>query len=101
MTLSAKELSRTLDYALFFTAATRADIEKLCLEARENSYHAVCVNGSRIELARAILEDSEVQVAALVGFPLGASDSDAKRYEVEIAVEGLAVGRELTVCSPI
>jgi deoxyribose-phosphate aldolase len=82
-----KDLVRSIDYALFAADATRADIEKLCLEARENSYHAVCVNGSRVELARAILEDSEVQVVALVGFPLGASDSDAKRYEVEIAVD--------------
>jgi deoxyribose-phosphate aldolase len=40
-----------------------------------------------VELARAVLEDSEVQVVALVDFPFGAADTDAKRYAVEIAVD--------------
>ena len=28
-----------------------------------------------------------MQVVALIGFPLGAADSDAKRYEIEIAID--------------
>jgi deoxyribose-phosphate aldolase len=87
MPLSTQDLARSIDHTFFASEATRADIEKLCFEARENSYHAVCVNGSRVELARTLLEESEVRVVALVSFPLGASDSDAKRYEVEIAVD--------------
>lgn len=87
MSLSAKELAGRVESALFAPHAKRTDIEALCAEAREKSYHWVCVNGSRVELARTLLEDSAVQVVALAGFPLGAGDSDTKRYEVEIAVE--------------
>ncbi|MDB6068568.1 MAG: deoC [Pedosphaera sp.] len=87
ITLSAKDLARRIDHALFAADATRGDIEKLCADARERSFHSVCVNSSRVELAYATLEDSGVQVVALVGFPLGAGDSDAKRYETEIAVD--------------
>jgi deoxyribose-phosphate aldolase len=80
-------LAGRIERALFAADATRADIEKLCAEAREDSVFAVCVNGSRVELARVLLEESEVQVVALVGFPTGAEDTDAKRYETEIAAD--------------
>ena len=87
MTVPAKEISACIESTLIAPNATRADVEKLCAEARAKSYHAVCVNGSRIELARAILEESPVQVVALIGFPFGGSDPDAKRYETEIAID--------------
>jgi deoxyribose-phosphate aldolase len=76
-----------IELSLFAPHATGDDIAKLCFEAREQSFFAVCVNGSRIELACALLEDSDLRVVALVGFPLGAADSDAKRLETEIAVD--------------
>jgi deoxyribose-phosphate aldolase len=80
-------LASRIESALFAADATRGDIEKLCAEAREHAWFAVCVNGSRVELARTLLEESEVRVVALVGFPTGAGDTDAKRYETEIAVD--------------
>src|SRR6266404_2012623 len=86
-TLSARDIARRIDHTLFAADATRRGIEKLCAEAREHGFFSVCVNGSRVELARAALDESEVQVVALVGFPLGSNDPDAKRYEVEIAVD--------------
>jgi deoxyribose-phosphate aldolase len=86
-TLSARDMARRIDHTLFAADATRRDIERLCTEAREHGFFSVCVNGSRVELARAALEESEVRVVALVGFPLGAADPDAKRYEAEIAVD--------------
>ena len=67
--------------------STRQDLEKLCAAARARGFHCVCVSGSRVELARTLLEDSEVQVTGLVGFPLGTADSDAKRYETEVAID--------------
>ena len=45
------------------------------------------MNGTHVPLARHALEDSGVKVAAVVGFPLGAMSSDAKRYETEAAVD--------------
>jgi len=86
-TLSAKEFARCIDQTLFAPQATRREIEQLCADARREGFRTVCVNGSRVELAYSLLEDSGVQVTALVGFPLGAGDSDAKRYETEIAAD--------------
>ncbi len=81
------ELAASIEHTLFAADVTAQDVERVCQEARDHSFAAVCVNGCRVELARARLEDSPVLVVALVGFPLGASDPDAKRYEVEIAAD--------------
>jgi deoxyribose-phosphate aldolase len=85
--MTAKELARYIEHTLLKPDATRAGIEKLCAEAREHRFHCVCVNGSRIVEARAFLEESDVKVATVIGFPLGAMDSDAKRYETEVAID--------------
>ena len=81
------ELASYLDHTLLKPDATRAQIEKLCAEAAEHQFASVCVNGSRVELAHSLLEESNVQVCTVVGFPLGAMEADVKRYETEAAVD--------------
>ena len=86
-TLSPAELARRIENTLVRPDATRRDLEQLCAAARAQGSHAVCVCGSQVELARSLLEDTEVRVTGLVGFPLGAADTDAKRYETEVAID--------------
>lgn len=81
------ELASYIDHTLLKPDATRAQLEQLCTEAAEHQFSTVCVNSSRVELAYSLLEDSDVQVCTVVGFPLGAMDADAKRYETEVAVD--------------
>lgn len=81
------ELARYIDHTLLKPEAALKDIERLCAEARAHNFHAVCVNGSRVAQARHFLEGCAVQVATVVGFPLGAADSDAKRFETEAAID--------------
>jgi deoxyribose-phosphate aldolase len=85
--ISAAELAQFIDHTLLKADATAKDIEKLCAEAREHCFFSVCVNGSRATQARHLLEDSEVKVACVIGFPLGAMSSDAKRFETEAAID--------------
>ena len=86
-TLSPAELARRIEHTLVRPEATRRDLEQLCAAARAMGSHAVCVCGSQVELACSLLEDSEVKVTGMVGFPLGAADADAKRYETEVAID--------------
>jgi deoxyribose-phosphate aldolase len=86
-TLLPAELSHRVERMLIRPDATRRDIEQLCAEARAEGSHCVCVNGSHVELAFALLEDSEVKVTGMIAFPLGAADTDAKRYETEVAID--------------
>ena len=80
-------LNRYIDHTLLRPDATAGDIEKLCKEAIEHQMFAVCVNGCWVQHAWNYLADSDVSIATVVGFPLGANDSDTKRYETEVAVD--------------
>jgi len=82
-----QSLAASIDHTLLKADASAADIERLCAEAREHRFHSVCVNSSRVVQAYSLLSDSPVVVASVVGFPLGAAEGDAKRYETELAVD--------------
>jgi deoxyribose-phosphate aldolase len=84
---SAAQLAAYIDHTLLKADASAKDIEKLCIEAREHNFFSVCVNGSWVAAARHWLEDSEVKIASVVGFPLGATASDVKRFETEVAID--------------
>jgi len=81
------DLARRIDHTLLKPEVLLQNIKTLCGEARRCDFHAVCVNGSWVTEARHFLAGSKVQVATVVGFPLGATDSDTKRFETEAAVD--------------
>lgn len=76
-----------IDHTLLKPTATKRDIEILCQEAIRYHFYAVCVNGSRVEEAAAVLKDSSVKLASVIGFPLGAMSESAKIREAAMAVE--------------
>jgi deoxyribose-phosphate aldolase len=84
---SPAQLAAFIDHTLLQPDASLAQIEKLCAEAREHKFFSVCVNGCWIATAYQLLEDSDVKVAGVVGFPLGAMASDVKRFEAEAAID--------------
>jgi deoxyribose-phosphate aldolase len=87
MNLTPEQLAAFIDHTLLKPDASLAQIEKLCAEAREHDFFSVCVNGSWVATAYHLLEDSDVKVTSVVGFPLGAMTSDTKRFEAEAAID--------------
>lgn len=81
------QLNRYIDHTMLKADATRADIEKLCQEAKQHEFASVCVNTCFVPLAAELLEGSEVKVCCVVGFPLGAMSTPAKAFEAQWAVE--------------
>jgi len=86
MSCSAPSIARLIDHTLLRPEATRADILQLCREAREYNFASVCVNPYWVPLAASQLAGSEVKVCTVVGFPLGATSTEAKVYETEVAL---------------
>jgi len=86
-TLTRAELARHVEVVLARAEATRADVEKLCQQARQQQLYGLCLSTSRLEIASALLEESGVKLTGLVGFPLGATDADTKRFETEAAID--------------
>lgn len=82
-----KEFNKYFDHTLLKPEATEGDIKKLCEEAKEYDFASVCVNGCYVPLAASLLDGSDVKVAAVAGFPLGASSPEVKAFEANDALE--------------
>lgn len=80
------DFAKYIDHTVLVPQATRADIAKLCSEANENGFFAVCVNPHYVRLAVKELSSSNVAVATVVGFPLGVNLTDIKIAEAQRAV---------------
>jgi deoxyribose-phosphate aldolase len=70
-----------VDHTLLKAEATRAEIVKLCAEARQHRFAAVCVNPVWVDRCVRELAGTGVAVATVCGFPLGATTSRAKAAE--------------------
>lgn len=80
------ELAKMIDHTILKANATQNDIEKLCEEAKKYNFASVCVNPYWVPLTSALLKNSTVKVCTVIGFPLGATSSESKAYETEIAI---------------
>jgi deoxyribose-phosphate aldolase len=79
-------IARLIDHTLLRADATRDEIVKLCREARKYEFASVCVNPYWVSLVAAELAGSPVKVCTVVGFPLGATTTESKVAETEIAL---------------
>ncbi len=82
-----QSITSLIDHTLLRPEATREQIVKLCEEARQFSFASVCINPSWVPLCASLLQGTPVKVCTVVGFPLGATLTDAKRAETEQAVK--------------
>lgn len=79
-------LARMIDHTLLKADATTKDIEKLCSEAKQYHFASVCINPGYVKLAAKLLAGTDVKVCTVIGFPLGATSTAAKRAETEAAI---------------
>ena len=80
-----KNLNKYIDHTNLKPFATKADIEKLCAEAREWDFASVCVNPCDIDLAKKLLCGSDVKTCTVIGVPLGRNATEIKVAETEYA----------------
>ncbi len=86
-TATQQFLARHIDHTLLKPEATPGQIQRLCEEALQYQFAAVCVNPCYVGLAARILKGSNIQVATVIGFPLGATLTEAKVYEAHLAID--------------
>ncbi|THV58224.1 deoxyribose-phosphate aldolase [Flagellimonas alvinocaridis] len=80
-------LSNFIDHTNLKPMASLSEIQKLCGEAKNYGFYAVCVNGCHVSLAAEELKNTKVKIAAVVGFPLGAMSTEAKIFEARECVK--------------
>jgi len=79
-------LNKYIDHTILKPTCLVADIEKLCAEAKQYDFAAVCVPPHFVKLAKEKLAGSTVQVATVIGFPFGYSATEAKIAEIILAM---------------
>lgn len=76
-----------IDHTALKAETTAAEVDKLCKEAAEHRFAAVCVNPVWVSRCASKLGGTNVKVCTVIGFPLGASATQAKEQETRIAVK--------------
>lgn len=85
--ITPADVARATELTLVRADVTREQVRQLCVSAVERGCHGVCVNSSRVADACHFGADAGLKIVSTIGFPFGAMDSDAKRYEVDAAVD--------------
>ncbi len=83
---SPGDMARLIDHTLLKADATEAQVAKLCDEAAAHSFMSVCVNPGWVRFAATRLRGTVVKVCTVVGFPLGATSTEAKVCETRQAL---------------
>jgi len=79
-------LAEYIDHTLLKPDASPTDIDRLCDEAAEYGFAAVCINPAWVARASRRLRGADVTVASVVGFPLGANTPEIKAMEARRAL---------------
>jgi deoxyribose-phosphate aldolase len=85
--LSASELAKYIDHTLLKAEAPKSAYDKLCEEAIEYSFIAVCVNSSWVPMVAKRLQGTGIKICSVIGFPLGAMHRESKASEAKKAIE--------------
>ncbi len=84
--MTKEEIAKMIDHTLLAATATKAQILKICGEAKKYSFASVCVNPVWVPLVSAELKGSGSAVCTVIGFPLGAEKSAVKAFAASQAV---------------
>lgn len=80
-------MAQYIDHTLLKPEADRGMIRRLCQEAKEYHFASVCVNPMWVPYCVEELAKSDVKVCTVVGFPLGATSTEAKVCETLRAIQ--------------
>ncbi len=80
-------LAGLIDHTLLKSNIDKQQINDLCADAIENEFAAVCIPPYYVNVAAALLQDSKIKVATVIGFPMGYATVFAKVEEIKRAIQ--------------
>lgn len=86
-----------IDHTLLKADATQAEIAKITEEAKKYGFASVCVNPTWVSYCAEQLADTNVKVCTVIGFPLGATTSAVKAFEVKDAIANGATEVDMVI----
>lgn len=82
-----ENLNKYIEHTLLKQDAKKTDLIKLFDEAKENNFLGVCINPCYVKLAKENLNNTDVKIVTVIGFPLGANTTEVKVFETKEAIE--------------
>ena len=79
-------IAHYIDHTVLKPTTLISDVEKICMEAIQYQFAAVCVPPLFVKKALALLNGNAVKVATVIGFPFGYSAIEAKVAETILAI---------------
>jgi deoxyribose-phosphate aldolase len=89
-----------IDHTLLKPAIMLHEIQKLCAEAIEYKFAAVCVPPTFVAVSKVFIKESDVKLATVIGFPFGYAVTHAKLAEVDKALEDGADELDIVINIP-
>ncbi|RYZ29847.1 MAG: deoxyribose-phosphate aldolase, partial [Chitinophagaceae bacterium] len=80
-------LARFIDHTILKNTTTIGDVDKICKEAIEFGFAAVCIPPYFVQDAKKLLDGSLVKLATVIGFPFGYHHYKTKVQEARLAIE--------------
>lgn len=91
------EFSKYFDHTILKADAGEEDVNAICMEAIQYQFASVCVNSARTKQVSCLLADTDIEVCTVVGFPLGAMSTMAKKFETLTAIEDGATEIDMVI----
>ncbi|MFS0891631.1 deoxyribose-phosphate aldolase [Peribacillus frigoritolerans] len=88
---------KLIDHTLLKPEIKKEDIIKLCEEAKEFGFASICVNPTWVAKSAEILQDTDIKVCTVIGFPLGANTPETKAFETKNALENGATEIDMVI----
>jgi deoxyribose-phosphate aldolase len=96
-TITYEQLAKVIDHSLLRPELTEADVIAGCELAARYHVATVCVKPCDVKLAKEVLNDSDVLVSTVVGFPHGSIVTAIKVAEVERAMDDGALELDMVL----
>lgn len=79
--MTKNQLAKYIEETLLSADATTAEVEMLCEKARKYGFYGVCVSPKYVEFVKEILQDTDIKVVSVVGYPYGTTLPEVKSVE--------------------
>jgi deoxyribose-phosphate aldolase len=87
MKITKQQLPSMIDHSLLRPNATLEELKRVCQEAIEYEFKAVCINPIFVADAVSLLKGKDVVVCSVIGFPFGTHSSRTKAIETNEVIE--------------
>ena len=86
MIQTKEQLAQYFDHTLLDCMATEDDIRRICDEAVQYGFYAVCIYPRWVKLCADILHQTQVKVVTVTGFPFGTNLPKSTVYETDAVI---------------